>query len=125
MDLLATGLVVYLVIVYASLESTGVISSRRGLTAETARLALVRLLRNRPTAFQREFRAYDLARRPLIADGAGQYTCDGFRISVPGGSYNKTVQYGCVWEYEGTFILRDGRWTASKPRWRSVALTKE
>jgi hypothetical protein len=96
----------------------------RGLTAEEAKSALVELLRESPTAFQRTLDWDDLARQPLIGRRLGRYTCGDFRISLPEARYQITVSYGCVFEYEGTFHLQEGRWMASQPHWTSAALTK-
>lgn len=98
---------------------------QRVLTAEDARGALVELLRGNPTAFQRRFDADDLAKQPLTSEAPGSYLCGGFRIEVAAARYQITVRYGCVFEYEGTFDLQNGRWVASKPHWTSAALVKD
>jgi hypothetical protein len=95
----------------------------RALTAAEAKAALVQLLRESPTAFQREFNSDELEQKPLIGQD-GQYACGDFRISVPDATYEITVRYGCIFEYEGKFLWNGRRWFASKPHWTSAALVK-
>jgi len=97
---------------------------RPELTADKAKDALVELLRRNPTAFQRKFDPDDLAKQPLVPLGTGGgYSCGHFRIHLAG-SYQITVAYGCIFEYEGRFRFQDGRWVASEPYCTSAALVK-
>jgi hypothetical protein len=107
------------------LQPQGALQPQRGLTAAEAKGALVELLRRDPTAFQRKFNPDDLAKQPVTSQVAGSYRCGEFSIHLTEARYQITVQYGCIFEYHGSFQFRGGRWLASQPYWTSTGLVRK
>jgi hypothetical protein len=131
--LIATGLAVCLVIFCASRvrPNLGALPTRQQpavpkspLTGEQARAALVDLLRNDLTAFQRQLDPDELAKQPVTGNARDRYRVGQFSIDVSAATYQVIIQYGCIFDYRGTFTFERGRWVASKPRWVSAALVK-
>jgi hypothetical protein len=95
------------------------------LTPERAKVALLEMMRTEPGIDLGWF-AGDvpdkLSKMTIEADEDGWYVWSGaFRLNPAKAIYTLTVRpqpgaRACVFEYEGSFVSKDGRWIATAPR---------
>jgi hypothetical protein len=101
------------------------------LTPERAKAALLEMMRSKAGKDLGWFDgnvADEMARRKIEAEEDGWYAWTAaFRFHPARGIYTFVVAprpgvRACVFEYEGTFVRRDGAWSATPPRLVKAAL---
>lgn len=90
------------------------------LTPESARAALVELVRNDPKTFEVKVDPDDLLATQLEDTGTGKYKLGWIGIDIQGHTYSGTLSpanpdAACTIDYAGAFTFENGHWIARKP----------
>jgi hypothetical protein len=101
------------------------------LTPERAKAALLEMMRSKPGQdliwFQGDV-PDEMGKMTIEDEGGGWYAWTGaFRFNPSAGVYALVVRprpdaRACLFEYKGSFVRKEGRWSATLPEWVSAAL---
>lgn len=86
-------------------------------TSDQARQAVLDLIRSQPNAFIGSPDPDRLQKLPLEERADGKYAFGAFVVDLPNQRYSADIGHDApeLYSYNGSFVIRDGRWIASEP----------